>query len=220
MGLVSVPYENVVRWVTAFASAVEENKEYLTRLDSAIGDADHGINMQRGMRAALAKLDGLGGEDVGTMLKTVGMALVSSVGGAGGPLYGTLFMQMGMKTAGKNELTAEDWAAALEAAVEGVQMRGKAEPGDKTMIDALVPARDALKAAVAEGAPFQEALKRSAAAAEAGMRETIPLVARKGRASYLGERSAGHQDPGATSSHLLLRAAAETWGEDGASART
>ncbi len=151
------------------------------------------------------------GDDIGAMLKTVGMTLVSTVGGAGGPLYGTLFLQMGMATAGKTELEPEDWAAALDAAVEGVQMRGKAEPGDKTMVDALIPARDAFSAAVAEGASFEEALKRSAQAAEEGMLATTPLVAKKGRASYLGERSAGHQDPGATSSYLLVKTAADIW---------
>ena len=206
----SISYDAVVRWVQAFAAAVAENKEYLTRLDSAIGDADHGINIDRGMRAALAKLDGLGERDVGTLLKTVGMTLVSTVGGAGGPLYGTLFMQMGMAAAGKEELAPEDWADSLEAAVTGVQARGKAEPGDKTMVDALLPARDALRSAVGQGATIKEALERSAAAAEEGMRATTPLVARKGRASYLGERSAGHQDPGATSSYLLIRTAVDT----------
>jgi dihydroxyacetone kinase-like protein len=207
----AVTYEDVRRWIEAFASRVAESKDELTRLDSAIGDADHGINMNRGMQAALAKLDGVAGDDVGALLKTVGMTLVSTVGGAGGPLYGTLFLQLGTATAGKSEIEAEDWAAALDAAIGGVQMRGKAEPGDKTMIDALVPGRDAFRAAVADGASFPEALERSAAAAHEGMLATVPLVARKGRASYLGERSAGHQDPGATSSHLLLRTAAETW---------
>ena len=209
----TIRYDDVLAWVQAFAARVAENKEYLTLLDSAIGDEDHGINIDRGMRAALAKVDDLAGDDIGVMLRNVGMALVSSVGGAGGPLYGTLFMQLGAATVGKRELTKEDWAAAVEAAVDGVRMRGKAEPGDKTMLDALVPARDALRAAVAEGASFADALRRSADAAEEGMRATVPLVARKGRASYLGERSAGHQDPGATSSHLLLRVAAETWGD-------
>ena len=211
----SVRYDDVQAWVEAFAAVVAERKEELTRLDSAIGDADHGINMDRGMRAVLAKLDGLAGDDIGNLLKTVGMTLVSTVGGAGGPLYGTLFLQLGIKSSGKSELSPDDWADALEAAVAGVQTRGKAEPGDKTMIDALVPARDALTAAVAEGAPLHDALRRSADAAEEGMRATIPLVARKGRASYLGERSAGHQDPGATSSHLLLRTAADTWADAG-----
>jgi dihydroxyacetone kinase-like protein len=207
----AVPYAQVVGWVEAFSSTVAENKEYLTRLDSAIGDADHGINMDRGMKAVMAKLDGLEGDDIGALLKTVGMTLVSTVGGAGGPLYGTLFLQMGVATAGKSELGPGDWAAALDAAVNGVQMRGKAEPGDKTMVDALIPARDAFSAALAEGASFEEALRKSAQAAEEGMLATTPLVAKKGRASYLGERSAGHQDPGATSSQLLVMTAAETW---------
>jgi phosphoenolpyruvate---glycerone phosphotransferase subunit DhaL len=207
----AVPYAKVLGWVEAFSSTAAENREYLTRLDAAIGDADHGINMDRGMQAVLAKLDGLEGDDIGALLKTVGMTLVSTVGGAAGPLYGTLFLQMGVATAGKSELEPQDWAAALDAAVKGVQMRGKAEPGDKTMVDALVPARDAFSAALAEGASFEEALRRSAHAAEEGMQATIPLVAKKGRASYLGERSANHQDPGATSSHLLLETAAETW---------
>lgn len=209
----SVPYDQVVRFVRGFAKVVAENKEYLTQLDSAIGDADHGINMDRGMQAAQAKLDGVPEGDVGNLLKTVGMTLVSTVGGAGGPLYGTLFLQMGTAVTGRPELSAQDWAEALTKGVEGVVMRGKAELGDKTMVDALAPARDALKEALEEGASFGDALRRSAAAAEDGMKGTIPLVARKGRASYLGERSAGHQDPGATSSYLLLKTAADTWAD-------
>jgi phosphoenolpyruvate---glycerone phosphotransferase subunit DhaL len=209
----SLSYEDVLAWVRAYASTIAENREHLTRLDSAIGDADHGINMDRGMSAALAKLDGLENGDVGTLLKTVGMALISSVGGAGGPLYGTLFLQMGTATAGKKELEPDDWRAALEAALAGVQMRGKAEPGDKTMVDALMPGKDGLAKALSQGADFADALRRSAAAAEEGMRATVPLVARKGRASYLGERSAGHQDPGATSTYLLLKTAADTWAD-------
>jgi len=209
---VSVGHDDVVRWVSAFAEAIAENKEYLTALDAAIGDADHGINMNRGMQSVMAKLQAGNPEDIGALLKTVGMALVSSVGGAGGPLYGTFFLQLGSKAIGKDELTDDDWVAMLAAAVEGVQGRGKAEPNDKTMVDALMPARDALAAAVAAGEPFANALHASAAAAEEGMKATIPLVARKGRASYLGERSAGHQDPGATSSWILLKTAADTWG--------
>jgi dihydroxyacetone kinase-like protein len=149
----SVPYDGVVGWFKTFAATIAENKAYLTDLDSAIGDADHGINMDRGMQAALAKVDGLPPGDVGAFFKTVGMTLVSTVGGAGGPLYGTLFLQLGTATAGKAELTAEDWSAALSAAVEGVQARGKAVLEDKTMVDALIPARDALAGAVAEGLP-------------------------------------------------------------------
>lgn len=207
-------YEDVLGWVKTFVSTIAENREYLTKLDSAIGDADHGINMHRGMQAALAKIEGHPDGDVGALLKTVGMTLVSTVGGAGGPLYGTLFLQMGTATAGKSELSAEDWQAALEAGLAGVQMRGKAEPGDKTMVDALIPARDAFAAAIADGASFGEALQRSATAAEGGMHATVPLVARKGRASYLGERSAGHQDPGATSTYLLLKTAADSWARE------
>ena len=206
----TVTHDDVLRWVRAFADAIAENKDSLTDLDSAIGDADHGINMNRGMTAVLAKLDVGESADVGALLKTVGMTLVSSVGGAGGPLYGTLFLRLGTAATGKAELTDEDWVDMVAAGVEGVQVRGKAEPNDKTMVDALIPARDALAAAVAAGEPFAEALRASAAAAEEGMKATIPLVARKGRASYLGERSAGHQDPGATSSWLLMKTAAET----------
>jgi dihydroxyacetone kinase-like protein len=207
----SVGYDDVVRMIRAFAATVAEQKEYLTELDSAIGDADHGINMDRGMRAVITKIDAQETTDVGALLKTVGMTLVSTVGGAGGPLYGTLFLQMGTATAGKETLEALDWAAALDAAVTGVQARGKAVLEDKTMVDALIPARDAYRQALEEGASFADALRRSTAAAEDGMKATVPLVARKGRASYLGERSAGHQDPGATSSWLLLKTIADTW---------
>ena len=205
-------YDIVVAWLKVFAATIAENKQYLTELDSAIGDADHGINMDRGFQAVLGKLDSAAtGNDIGALFKTVGMTLVSTVGGASGPLYGTLFLQLGAATASKSELTAEDWSAGLDAAVSGVQARGKAELGDKTMLDALIPAHDAFAAAVADGAELPTALRRSAEAAEEGMTSTIPLVARKGRASYLGERSAGHQDPGATSSALLLRTAADSW---------
>jgi len=209
---VSITSQEVHGWIERYAAVVADNKEYLTKLDQAIGDGDHGTNMNRGMQAALGKIDGLDDADPGTLLKTIGMALISSVGGAGGPLYGTLFLQMGTAVTGKAELEPADWAAALDAAVNGVQARGKAEPGDKTMVDALLPARDALAAALGDGASLGDALRRSADAAEEGMQQTTPLVARKGRASYLGERSAGHQDPGATSSYLLLRAAADSLG--------
>ena len=205
----------VRRWIRESADVFSSQRDYLTQLDAAIGDADHGINMDRGMQAVMGKLDAApSGDDIGAMFKTVGMTLVSTVGGAGGPLYGTLFLQLGVATAGKDELTAPDWQAALEAAVTGVQARGKAEAGDKTMLDALIPARDAFAAAVADGAELPAALRRSAEAGEQGMKDTIPLVARKGRASYLGERSAGHQDPGATSSYLLLKTAADVWAGD------
>jgi dihydroxyacetone kinase-like protein len=160
------------------------------------------------MKKVVEKLDSTEGGDIGADLKNVGMALVSSVGGAAGPIYGTLFLQMGTASAGKSELDLDGWTEAVEAGVNGVRARGKAEPGDKTMIDAWLPAIEALR----EGGDLGEALNRSADAAEEGMKATIPLEARRGRASYLGPRSVGHQDPGATSSYLLLRAAAETLG--------
>ena len=208
----TISRDAVVDWIKAFADVIAEQKDYLTQLDSAIGDADHGVNMHRGMQAALGKLPGVADKDIGTILKTVGMTLVSTVGGAAGPLYGTLFMQLGAATAGKLELTLADWAAALEAGINGVVMRGKANLGDKTMVDALTPALTTLKAAAANGAGLRDALRQSEQAADQGKLDTIPLVARKGRASYLGERSAGHQDPGATSSHLLLKTVADIWG--------
>ena len=204
----TITNDQVVAWVRAFAAQVAEQKSALTKLDAAIGDGDHGTNMDRGMRKVLEKLDGAEGDDIGATLKAVGMALVSSVGGASGPLYGTLFMQMGAGAAGATELDLDGWTQALDKGVAGVQARGKAELEDKTMIDALIPAVEALKEHA--GDSLADALTASADAAQKGMEATIPLVARKGRASYLGERSADHQDPGATSTHLLIRAAADT----------
>lgn len=201
--------DKALDWIKACAAVLAENKDYLVQLDAAIGDADHGANMDRGFRAVMAKMPEIADKDIGTIFKTVGMTLISTVGGAGGPLYGTFFLQAGMKTAGKMELSLEDWTAALDAALNGVIMRGKAELGDKTMVDALTPAVNALKQANEEKLAIGQALLKSAQAAEEGMHSTTPLVARKGRASYLGERSAGHQDPGATSSFLLLKAAAD-----------
>jgi phosphoenolpyruvate---glycerone phosphotransferase subunit DhaL len=208
----SITASSVRAWIGAFAAAIAEHRVELVRLDTAIGDGDHGTNMDRGMRAAVEKVEATDGDDIGALLKAVGMALVSKVGGAAGPLYGTLFLQMGTATSGRGELDLAGWREALEAGVKGVQSRGKAEPGDKTMVDALLPALDALRAAESDGASLGDALRRSAGAAEEGMKATIPLEARKGRASYLGPRSVGHQDPGATSSHLLLEVAAETFG--------
>jgi dihydroxyacetone kinase-like protein len=203
--------DDVVAWIQLAAQVLRDNKEYLTQLDSAIGDADHGINMDRGFQAILAKLPTYPDGDVGALLKGAGMTLVSTVGGASGPLYGTFFLQLGGSTAGKPEVELAEFATALDAGVAGIQRLGKAEPGDKTMLDALLPAQAALHQAVNEGASPGDALGAAASAAEEGMRATIPLVARKGRASYLGDRSAGHQDPGATSSHILLKAAADAW---------
>jgi dihydroxyacetone kinase-like protein len=207
----SITRDDTLNWVKAVASVISENSTYLTQLDAAIGDADHGANMDRGFKAVMNKMPEISDKDIGTIFKTVGMTLISTVGGAGGPLYGTFFLQVGMKTAGKMELSLTDWTEALEAALNGVIMRGKAEVGDKTMVDALTPAVAILKESVPDGQPINKALELSAEAARHGMEGTIPLVARKGRASYLGERSAGHQDPGATSSFLILKAAADTW---------
>jgi dihydroxyacetone kinase-like protein len=209
---VSITATQVRAWISGYAAAIAEHRMELVKLDTAIGDADHGTNMDRGMRAAVEKVEAVEGDDIGAVLKAVGMALVSKVGGAAGPLYGTLFLQMGTATAGRTELDLAGWADALEAGIKGVRARGKAELEDKTMVDALAPALDALREAERDGAELGDALRRSAAAAEEGMKATIPLEARKGRASYLGPRSVGHQDPGATSSHLLLSVAAETFG--------
>ncbi|HEY3312225.1 MAG TPA: dihydroxyacetone kinase subunit DhaL [Anaerolineales bacterium] len=206
-----VSRDDVLAWITAVANTISENSSYLTQLDAAIGDADHGANMERGFKAVSNKMPEISDKDIGTIFKTIGMTLLSTVGGAGGPLYGTWFLQAGMKTAGKMELTLADWAEALEAALNGIIMRGKAEIGDKTMVDAITPAVNALKQALQDNQPINTALEISAEAAKKGMEGTTPLVARKGRASYLGERSAGHQDPGATSSYMMLKAAANTW---------
>jgi len=212
---VTISRDAVLDWIKAYAAAIATDKDALTQLDAQIGDGDHGANMHRGFQAVLAKLPGVADKDIGSIFKTVGMTLVSTVGGAGGPLYGTFFMQLGTATSGKMEMTLADWSAALQAGVDGVVMRGKANPGDKTMVDALLPAAAALKVAAANGAALPSALRMAEQAGREGMVATIPLVARKGRASYLGERSAGHQDPGATSSYLLLRTAAETWADSG-----
>ncbi len=196
------------RWVRAFAASIAEHADELTRLDSAIGDADHGANLARGTAAVLAKLDASGGPAV--LLKQVGMTLVSTVGGASGPLYGTFFLRMATAAGDAAELDAAAFGAALRAGVEGVVARGKAEQGDKTMLDALLPALDAYDAALG-GGDLAGILRAAADAAAQGRDATVPLQARKGRASYLGERSVGHQDPGATSATLLLAAAADAF---------
>jgi dihydroxyacetone kinase-like protein len=209
-----ITQQEIQNWLSACAQTLSENRDYLIELDAAIGDADHGANMDRGFKAVLQKLPNMIDQDLGTIFKTVGMTLVSTVGGAAGPLYGTFFLQAGAKLAGKTEMTLPEWVTALDAAIQGVQMRGKAETGDKTMLDALLPALEALKQKSVDGASLPEALSASAEAARQGMEATIPLVARKGRASYLGERSAGHQDPGATSSFLILKAATDCWANE------
>jgi phosphoenolpyruvate---glycerone phosphotransferase subunit DhaL len=197
-------------WVRRFADLVAEHKGHLTELDSAIGDADHGTNMDRGMKAAVVALDDTAPAGAGPLLTKVGMTLVSTVGGASGPLYGTLFLRMGTTVGDVAEATADQVAAAFRAGLEGVVARGKAVADDKTMYDALAPAVDALEGGLKDGLGLGDALGRAREAADAGRDATVSMLARKGRASYLGERSVGHQDPGATSVALLVSAAAET----------
>src|SRR5256885_16775467 len=208
----SITAEDIVHWLTQLAQTLHENRDYLTQLDAAIGDADHGTNMDRGFKAVLDKMSTVEGMDIGSILKTVGTTLVSTVGGASGPLYGTAFLRAGMATSGKHELYEADVVNLLEVALEGVKARGKAQPGEKTMVDALTPALAAAKEAEAKNLGLSELLRRASEGAEKGMKATIPMLATKGRASYLGERSIGHQDPGATSSWLILKTLADTCG--------
>jgi dihydroxyacetone kinase-like protein len=250
-GADTLKQEHVLRWLREAAAAMQANRDLLTRLDQAIGDGDHGINMDRGFRKVADQLaasaparpslagqaagqapqasppagtsgmsragtrasppagtSGLpsAGGDIGAVLKAAAMTLISSVGGASGPLYGTFFLRAGTAAAGREELAGPQVLAMLEAGLDGVRQRGRAQPGEKTMVDALQPAMEALRAALGAGKSLAAALADSAAAAERGAQATVPMVARKGRASYLGERSAGHQDPGAVSSWLLLDA--------------
>lgn len=199
-------------WVREFARLIAEQKDYLTALDSAIGDADHGTNMDRGMTAVIAGLDGNPPSSPGALFKQVGMTLVSSVGGASGPLFGTFFLRFGAALGEATEIDGGAFAFGLRAGLEGVVARGRAEAEDKTMYDSLAPAVAALDVALADGRSLGEGLGLAQQAAEAGRDATIPMLARKGRASYLGERSVGHQDPGATTVALLVAAAAQTLG--------
>ena len=199
-------------WLGSFAEEVAANRDLLTRLDSAIGDADHGANLDRGMRAVVAALDKEPPPTPAALFKTTGMTLVSTVGGASGPLYGTFFLRMAGSVGEAASVDAYGFAAALRAGVDGVVARGRAQAGDKTMYDALAPACDALDAAVADGASLSTGLAAAREAADAGRDATIPMLARKGRASYLGERSVGHKDPGATSAALLVATAAQALG--------
>jgi len=196
-------------WLERLGETLTEHADELTRLDAAIGDADHGTNMVRGFRAVREKALSQDGADISTLFKQTGMALIGSVGGAGGPLYGTFFLRMGQSAAGKEGLTGRDLRDALAAGLQGVVDRGKARRGDKTIVDALGPAVEALDAAGADG---PAALRAAAGAARRGAEATIPMLARKGRASYLGQRSVGHQDPGATSAALLVESLADQVG--------
>jgi dihydroxyacetone kinase-like protein len=216
----AVTSTQLVAWLERYAGVIAEQKQYLTSLDAAIGDADHGINMDRGFQSVLTKIAPVRDKDAGTLLKTTGMALVGSVGGAGGPLYGTFFLRAGTALDGKTEVTPDQLVDALEAGLKGVVERGKANRNDKTMVDALAPAIDRARQSLNEGASLEAALAAAADAAEQGMKATIPMKALKGRASYLGDRSIGHQDPGATSSYLMLRALSDTLAAVPQAART
>lgn len=203
--------DNLLAWIDTLAQVYADNKQYLTQLDSNIGDADHGINMDRGFQAVKVDLAKTNPPDISSVLKTVAMALIRTVGGASGPLYGTFFMRASTACANKTELGPADVVALFEAGLEGILQRGKAELNDKTMVDAQRPALEAMKQALAANDDIKTILQKGVAAAEEGMKNTIPLLAKKGRASYLGERSIGHQDPGATSSYLMIKAAADLW---------
>ena len=189
--------------ISRIGDTIEENKDFLTDLDREIGDADHGVNMARGFHAVVEKIP-KEEEDIGAVLKKTGMTLLSTVGGASGPLYGTAYMEAGKVMAGKTELTAEDFSAILKAAIAGIQKRGKAVRGEKTMLDALIPASEIFDEKIAEGSDIVTALNAACEEAEKGIEFTKTIRATKGRASYLGDRSIGHQDPGATSATLTL----------------
>jgi phosphoenolpyruvate---glycerone phosphotransferase subunit DhaL len=207
----NISSNQIFAWVERYAEHIAEQKDYLTQLDAAIGDADHGANMHRGLKAVLAKKAELQNADIGVLLKGVAMTLISTVGGASGALYGTFFLQASVMAGSKTELTPSEFGSVLEKGLAGIVLRGKAAVGDKTMIDALQPAIKAYKRSIDSGETLEQALSKAVSAAEEGLQSTVPLVARKGRASYLGERSAGHPDPGATSTVLLFRSAAETF---------
>jgi dihydroxyacetone kinase-like protein len=214
-GISAVDLSLLTGWVREFARVIGENAQLLTDLDAAIGDADHGINMDRGMTAVLVALDETAPSDMSALCKQVGMTLVKSVGGASGPLYGTFFLRMAAALSAGEGVDAAEFAKALRAGVEGVVQRGRAEAGDKTMFDALAPALDALDAALASGSGLAAGLADAAVAAENGRDATELMVARKGRASYLGQRSVGHVDPGATSAAMLVAAAASAFATGG-----
>jgi dihydroxyacetone kinase-like protein len=206
----TVTKKQIVQWLESTAAVLNENKDYLTQLDSPIGDADHGINMSRGFSKVLEKLPSVADKDIGAILQTTGMALISSVGGASGPLYGTFFLRGGVAAKAREELNNDDLFKLLQVGVEGIVERGRPQLGDKTMFDAWSPALDAMQNTLTNGHDTVAVLRSAVMAAEQGLKNTIPLQAKKGRASYLGERSIGHQDPGATSSYLMLKTLLET----------
>jgi len=201
----TVSKEQIIKWLEKSADVIQENKDYLTQLDAEIGDADHGVNMARGFKKVAEKLPSIADKDISNILKITGMTLISSVGGASGPLYGTFFMRAATPGNGKDVLDAIDLCAMFKGGVDGIVQRGRPNLRDKTMFDAWAPALDAMQAALSNGSDTLTIVKAGAAAIEQGMKNTIALQAKKGRASYLGERSIGHQDPGATSSFLIFK---------------
>ena len=204
-GLTELTATDLAAWVRRAGDLIAEHADELTELDAAIGDADHGANMKRGMEAAMAAVAAPVPGTADTVLKKAATALISKVGGASGPLYGTFFLRMAAATAGRSALDLDALTDAVEAGVGGIMQRGRAEAGEKTMLDAWLPALEALRA----GTSMQAALREAAAAADAGRAATEPMLARKGRASYLGDRSIGHVDPGASSTALIVRALAD-----------
>jgi dihydroxyacetone kinase-like protein len=205
-----ITLRQIVDWIKKLDAVYSEQKDFLSKLDSDIGDGDHGVNMARGFNAVVSALDSSSPDHIGAVFKTVSTSLIKTVGGASGPLYGTFFLRCSLALTGKQEIDLDTWTAALEKGVQGIEQLGKAQKGDKTMLDAWFPALEALKSA--SGGGIKEALKAAADAAEEGAKATIPLQAKKGRASYLGERSIGHEDPGAASTTLLLQTAAAILG--------
>jgi dihydroxyacetone kinase-like protein len=210
-----VTADHVIRFVELAAARVKDRRDELTALDAPIGDADHGTNLDRGFSAALAKLPALSDKDVGSILDTIGRTLLATVGGAAGPLYGTAFIRAGAQLDGRREVAGADIVAALDAALDGILVRGKVEPGEKTMVDAIAPGVAVLRVAHADGRDLRAAAYQALAAVEDGMRATIPMEATKGRAKFLGPRSIGYQDPGATSAYYLARAIIDVLDEAG-----
>lgn len=200
----SVQGKKVIQILEKISEKIDENKAFLSELDAAIGDGDHGLNMNKGFKAVIEKIKDDDGNDIGGILKKVGMALVSNVGGASGPLYGTAFMKAAVSANGKSEIDINDFAKMLEEALEGIKMRGKGQADDKTMIDAIEPALNSIKNGIDQGLEAKEIFKLAKDAAYKGVEHTKEIVAKKGRASYLGERSLGHQDAGATSSAMII----------------
>jgi phosphoenolpyruvate---glycerone phosphotransferase subunit DhaL len=211
----TITREHILLWLKRLVKTYEENRERLTQLDAAVGDADHGINMDRGFRKVSEKLPGLENRDIGGILRETGMTLIASVGGASGPLYGTFFIKASEGAAGRDSLDARTFAAIVKNGVEALKARGKAQRGDKTMVDALEPAARSLEDEADKGGSPAECLRSAVRSAEEGMKATVPLAAKRGRASYLGERSVGHQDPGATSSYLMIKALGDVIGGGG-----